>query len=96
MAGKRRTKVEWEQLIAEFERGDENIKAFCLRHSLTPSNFYKRRSTRANASASAFVAARRAAPSASSVAVQIDEIVIRCDTQTPVTWVSALVTALRG
>ncbi len=52
MAGKRRTKVEWEQLIAEFERGDENIKAFCLRHSLTPSNFYKRRSTRASASAS--------------------------------------------
>lgn len=96
MAGRRRSSEEWQHLIDEFESGSESSKAFCLRHGLSPSSFYKRRSTRVSASPSAFVAARRAAPSVTPVTVQINDIVIRCDTQTPVAWVGDLVAALRG
>lgn len=96
MAGQRRTSEEWQRLIDEFEAGSESSKAFCLRHSLSPSNFYKRRSTRVSASSSAFVPARRAEPPAALVNVQVNDVVIRCDTQTPVGWVSDLIAALRG
>ena len=36
MARQRRTSEEWKQLIAEYDAGDETIKAFCLRHALPP------------------------------------------------------------
>ena len=95
MARQRRTSEEWERLIAEYENGDESIKAFCLRHAMTPSNFYKRRSARTDVPSAAFVKARRAAPPASAVAVQVNDVTIRCDTQTSVAWVNELVDALR-
>lgn len=93
---KRRSNEEWQQLIAEFEAGSESGKAFCLRHALSSSNFYKQRSRYVSASPSSFVSARRVAPSTSLVTVQVNDIVIRCDMQTPVTWVCDLVAALRG
>ena len=96
MAGQRRSSEEWQLLIDEFEASAESGKAFCLRHGLSPSNFYKRRSTYVGASPSAFVATRRATPSACPVTVQVNDVVIRCDTQTPVAWVSDLVATLRG
>ncbi len=95
MAGQRRTKDEWHQLITEFESGNESAAIFCQSRGISTSNFYKQRTMRAAGSTSAFVTARRAAPSASLVAVQVDEVMIRCDTQTPVAWVSDLVAALR-
>ena len=96
MVSKRRSNEEWQQLIAEFEAGSESGKAFCLRYGLSSSNFYKQRSRYVGESPSSFVAARRVAPSTSLVAVQINDVVIRCDTQTPVAWVCDLVAALRG
>lgn len=95
MLSKRRTSEDWERLIAEYDAGNETIKAFCLRHALTPSNFYKRRQAHTDAPSSAFAKARRAAPPVSSVAVQVNEVTIRCDTQTSVAWVTELVDALR-
>jgi len=95
MPRQRRTSEEWERLIAEYEDGDESIKAFCLRHAMTPSHFYKRRNARTDVPSSAFAKARRAAPPASAVAVQVNEVTIRCDTQTSVAWVTELVDALR-
>lgn len=96
MASSSRSRDEWHEFITEFEAGSESVKTFCLRHGLSLSNFYKRRSTRVSASTSAFVAARRSAPPAAPVTVQINEVVIRCDTQTPVGWMSDLVVTLRG
>jgi len=95
MARQRRTSEEWERLIAEYDAGDETIKAFCLRHALAPSNFYKRRQARTGALPSAFAKARRAAPPVSSVVIQVNEVTLRCDTQTSVAWVTELVDALR-
>ena len=95
MARQRRTSEEWERLIAEYDAGDETIKAFCLRHALTPSNFYKRRQARSDVLPSAFAKARRATPPVSSVAVQVNEVTIRCDTQASVAWVTQLIDALR-
>jgi len=71
MAGKRRTKDEWQQLIAEFEAGDESPTIFCRSRGISMSNFC-------------------------ALTVQVGETVIRCDTQTPVTWVAELVAALRA
>ena len=96
MARQRRSSDEWQRLIEEFEAGSESSRAFCLRHSISPSNFYKRRSTRMNAPTPSFVEARRAAPPSCPVTVQVGDVAIRCDAQTPVVWVSALVAALRG
>jgi len=96
MAGKRRTKDEWQQLIAEFEAGDESPTIFCRNRGISTSNFYKRRSGRVYSVPSSFVAAQRTAPSACVLTVQVGETVIRCDTQTPVTWVAELVAALRA
>ena len=96
MPGQRRSKDEWEQLLTEFNAVSENAADFCRARGISSSNFYKRRTSRATGSRPAFVAARRAAPPVSSVAVQINDVVIRCDTQTQVSWVSDLVTALRG
>ena len=95
MARKRRSSAEWLQLLNEFEAGDESSKAFCLRHGISTSNFYKRRSTRVSAARPAFVAAQRAAPTSCPVTVQVGEVAIRCDTQTSITWVADLVTSLR-
>ena len=96
MSGKRRSSDEWQRLLTEFEAGDESPAEFCRGRGISSSNFYKRRTAHTAVSSSAFVAARRAAPSAASVTVQVNEVVIRCDTQTPVAWVSDLVAALRG
>jgi hypothetical protein len=96
MAGKRRTKGEWQQLIADFESGNESTTIFCRSHGISTSNFYKQRTMQAAGSTSAFVAARRAAPSACVLTVQVGEVVIRCDTHTPVAWVADLVAALRA
>ena len=95
MLSKRRTSEDWERLITEYDAGNETIKTFCLRHELTPSNFYKRRQARTDAASSAFTKARRVAPPFSSVAVQVNDVTIRCDTQTSVAWVSELVNTLR-
>lgn len=93
MSGKRRSSDEWRQLIADFESGAESASTFCRDRGISTSNFYKRRTTHAGGSPSAFVAARRAAPPA-SVTVQVNDVVIRCDTQTAVTWVAELVAVL--
>ena len=95
MARQRRTSEEWERLIAEYDASNETIKAFCLRHALAPSNFYKRRLARTGAPSSAFAKARRAAPPVSSVVIQVNEVTLSCDTQTSVAWVTELVDALR-
>jgi len=96
MAGKRRTQAEWQQLIAEFEAGNESATTFCRSRGISTSSFYKRRTGRAYNSPSAFVAARRAAPSVCALTVQVGEVVIRCDMQTSVTWIADLVAALRA
>ncbi len=96
MSGKRRWRDEWQQLLAEFDVGTESAAELCRRRSITSSNFYKRRAARNQASSSAFVLTRRAAPPSALSSGQINEVTIRCDTQTPVAWVSGLVTALHG
>lgn len=95
MAGQRRTKNEWKQLITEFEAGSEDATTFCCNRGISTSNFYKRRTGRSYNSSSTFVSARRVAPSVCALSVQVGEVVVRCDTQTPVGWVAELVTALR-
>lgn len=96
MSGQRRTSEEWQTLFAEFETGNESAATFCQAHGISSSNFYKRRSQHLERSSSAFVTARRAAPAVSPVTIQINDAIIRCDTRTPVNWVSDLVAALRG
>ena len=95
MAGKRRTKDEWQQLIAEFDASSDSPTTFLRSRGISTSNFYKQRTGRVYSAPSAFVAARRAAPSACVLTVQVGEVVIRCDTHTPVAWVADLVAALR-
>ena len=97
---RRRTSEEWRELITQFETSGESATAFCRSRGISTSNFYKQRGRRASAS-SVFVVARRVAPAAtqgptaSQISVQISDVVIRCDAQTSVAWVSQLVEAVR-
>lgn len=99
MSGPRRSSKEWQQLLAEFDAGTESAAEFCSSRGISSSNFYKRRSARTRTS-SAFAVARRAAPASvqplAPISVQINNVTIRCDSQTPVAWVRELATALRG
>ena len=84
MSGQRRTSEEWQTLFAEFEAGSDNAATFCRARGISSSNFYKRRSQHLERSSSVFVTARRAAPAASPVTIQINDTIVRCDAQTPV------------
>ena len=100
MSGERRSSKEWQQLLTEFDAGTESAAEFCRSRGINNSNFYKRRMTRTRASSSAFAVARRVAPpshqTSAPISVQINDVTIRCDSQTPVAWVSDLVAAVRG
>lgn len=98
MPGQRRSSEEWEELLSEFDAGTETAAEFCRRKELKSSNFYKQRAARVGDSSPAFVVARRAAPSAplsaAPITVQVNDVIIRCDSQASVAWVSELVATL--
>ena len=97
---KRRTSDEWQELMTQFEASGESASVFCRSRGIGTSSFYKQRGSHASASP-AFVVAQRVAPgptqgpTASQISVQISDVVIRCDAQTSVTWVSQLIEAVR-
>lgn len=41
MANTRRTQAQWQQLIEQWDQGNETIANFCAQHGLSQASFYK-------------------------------------------------------
>lgn len=92
---RRRSESDWQKLITEFDSGSLTMAAFCTERNLNPGYFSKVRSRLRKTGANDFVPIRVAAVK-SAVSIQVNDIVIRCESGTPAAWLRDLINALRG
>jgi len=94
MAVRRRTKTEWQVLIAEFEASGQSAKDFCAAQGLSSSNFFKRRQEVRIAVVSPFVPTKISTGTTGSVVIDVLGTTIRCDSNVPTAWLAQLVSGL--
>ena len=95
MAVQRRTKVEWQALIAEFEASGQSAKDFCVAQGLSSSNFFKRRQEVRALSVTPFVPAKMVTGNTRNIVIDVLGTTIRCDSNVSTAWLAQLVRELR-
>ena len=92
--GKRRSADEWQQLFVDFEASSETVAAFCAPRGLSAMYFGKK--YRSHKSSFVGVSIKSASkPVAHPVTLQIGDVFVRCDSNTPTHWLADLAAALR-
>ena len=104
---KRKSQAEWAEVLTKFEASGERLASFCARHHLSPRTFawwrwrllHERREvggTEEVRLVAVDVPQRSLLGVAGAVRIVIGELDVRVDVGTDVTYVAALVDALRS
>ena len=93
----RRTAAQWAEICEAYEASGRTGTSFCAERELSTSYFYKRLKRWRASRSSAFVPVRvsKKVSNSAPIAIEVDQLTIRCDASMPTSWVADLVKALR-